>query len=144
VLEIESRVDFAALQNVLGLLVCFVADGADVGASGGDEKIEWLHPGVAGAFGYDIEEFPVGLALQDEGAAIRLICASPYREFENRWSREWQERYRQVMERADLVRFHLPRVQPRLLPAVKRVDGGPFGASDRHLQWQGRRNTEHD
>lgn len=48
------------------------------------------------------------LTLRDEGAAVRLICASPYYGFENRWSWNWQERYRQVMERADLVRFICP------------------------------------
>lgn len=48
------------------------------------------------------------LALRDEGAAVRLICASPYRGFESRWGRDWQERYRLVMERADLVRFICP------------------------------------
>ena len=48
------------------------------------------------------------LALRDEGAAVRLICASPYKGFESRWSRGWQQRYRQVMEQADLVRFICP------------------------------------
>ena len=57
------------------------------------------------ARGVDLWAAEIVLALRDEGAAVRLICASPYRGFENRWSREWQERYRRVMERADLVRF---------------------------------------
>ena len=48
------------------------------------------------------------LTFRDEGAAVRLICASPYQGFENRWSPGWQERYRQVLERADLVRFICP------------------------------------
>ncbi len=48
------------------------------------------------------------LALRDEGTAVRLICASPYRGFESRWSREWQGRYRRVVKRADLVRFICP------------------------------------
>ena len=48
------------------------------------------------------------LTLRDEGAVIRLICASPYRGFENRWSRDWQEKYRWVVARADLVRFICP------------------------------------
>jgi len=60
------------------------------------------------ARGVDLWAAEIVLAFQDEGAAIRLICASPYRGFENRWSREWQERYRRVMERADLVRFICP------------------------------------
>lgn len=57
------------------------------------------------ARGVDLWAAEIVLTLRNEGAAIRLICASPYRGFENRWSQEWQERYRQVMERADLVRF---------------------------------------
>lgn len=61
------------------------------------------------ARGVDLWAAEIVLTLRDEGAAIRLICASPYRGFENRWSREWQERYRRVMEQADLVRFICPR-----------------------------------
>ena len=60
------------------------------------------------ARGVDLWAAEVVLALRNEGAAVRLICASPYRGFEGRWSREWQERYRRVMERADLVRFICP------------------------------------
>ena len=61
------------------------------------------------ARGVDLWAAEIVLALRDEGAAVRLICASPYRGFESRWSREWQERYCRVMERADLVRFICPR-----------------------------------
>lgn len=61
------------------------------------------------ARGVDLWAAEIVLALRDEGAAIRLICASPYRGFENRWSWEWQKRYRRVMEQADLVRFICPR-----------------------------------
>ena len=57
------------------------------------------------ARGVDLWAAEIVLALRDEGIAIRLICASPYRGFESRWSREWQERYRRVMEQADLIRF---------------------------------------
>lgn len=60
------------------------------------------------ARGVDLWAAEVVLALRDEGAAVRLICASPYRGFESRWSREWQERYRRVMKQADLVRFICP------------------------------------
>lgn len=60
------------------------------------------------ARGVDLWAAEIVLALRDEGAAVRLICTSPYRGFENRWSREWQARYRRVMERADLVRFICP------------------------------------
>lgn len=60
------------------------------------------------ARGVDLWAAEIVLALRDEGAAVRLICASPYRGFEDRWSREWQERYRRVMGQADLVRFICP------------------------------------
>ena len=60
------------------------------------------------ARGVDLWAAEIVLAFRDERAEIRLICASPYRGFESRWSREWQERYRRVMERADLVRFICP------------------------------------
>ena len=56
----------------------------------------------------DLWAAEIVLALRAEGAAVRLICASPYQGFESRWSREWQERYCRVMERADLVRFICP------------------------------------
>ncbi len=58
--------------------------------------------------GVDLWAAEAVLTLRDEGAAVRLICASPYRGFEGRWNREWQERYQQIMERADLVRFICP------------------------------------
>ena len=60
------------------------------------------------ARGVDLWAAEIVLAFRDEGAAVRLICASPYYGFENRWSWNWQERYRRVMERADLVRFICP------------------------------------
>lgn len=60
------------------------------------------------ARGVDLWAAEIVLALRDEGAAIRLICASPYKGFESRWSWEWRERYRKVMEQADLVRFICP------------------------------------
>lgn len=60
------------------------------------------------ARGVDLWAAEIVLVLRDEGATIRLICASPYKGSESRWSREWQERYRKVMEKADLVRFICP------------------------------------
>ena len=57
------------------------------------------------ARGVDLWAAEIVLALRDEGAVVRLICASPYRGFESRWSLEWQERYRRIIEQSDLVRF---------------------------------------
>lgn len=60
------------------------------------------------ARGVDLWVAEIVLDLRANGAAIRLICASPYRGFEVRWSQDWQERYRRVMKQADLVRFICP------------------------------------
>lgn len=60
------------------------------------------------ARGVDLWAAEIVLALRDKGAAIWLICASPYQGFEGRWSWEWREQYRRVMNRADLIRFICP------------------------------------
>lgn len=60
------------------------------------------------ARGVDLWAAEIVLAFRNEGAAVRLICASPYQGFESRWNQEWQERYRWVMEQANLVRFISP------------------------------------
>ncbi len=60
------------------------------------------------ARGVDLWAAEIVLTLRDEGTAIRLVCASPYKGVERRWSREWQKRYCRVMEQADLVRFICP------------------------------------
>lgn len=60
------------------------------------------------ARGVDLWAAEIVLALRDEGAVVRLICASPYRGFKSRWSLEWQERYRRIIEQFDLVRFICP------------------------------------
>lgn len=57
------------------------------------------------ARGVDLWAVDIVLDLRDAGESLRLICASPYRGFETRWSREWQEQHRRVMEKADLVRY---------------------------------------
>lgn len=60
------------------------------------------------ARGVDIWAGEIVLELRDSGLPIHLIAASPYRGFEERWSREWQERYAAILSRADLVRFIRP------------------------------------
>ena len=57
-------VDFATLDDVLGLLVDLIADGLRIVARRGDEEIQRLHTGVAGAFRHNIKELPVGLGVQ--------------------------------------------------------------------------------
>ena len=62
--RIEGRVDFPALQNILGLLMGLIADAVGVRTGGGNQEVERLHPGIAGALGHDIKELPVGLGMQ--------------------------------------------------------------------------------
>ena len=57
-------VDLATLDDILGLLVNFIADGFRIVAGRGDEEIQRLHTSVAGAFGHNIKEFAVRLRVQ--------------------------------------------------------------------------------
>ena len=61
---IEGVVDLASLDDVLCLLVNLITDGLRIIAGRGDEEIQRLHPGIAGAFGHDIKEFAVRLRVQ--------------------------------------------------------------------------------
>lgn len=56
-------VDLSAV-NVLRLLVTSVADGIRIISGSGDQEIQRLHSGVAGAFGHNIKEFSVRLSVQ--------------------------------------------------------------------------------
>ncbi len=60
------------------------------------------------ARGIDIEAAEIVLQLREEGYPVRLICASPYPGFENNWNGTWQNRYRVVIAKADLVRYICP------------------------------------
>lgn len=60
------------------------------------------------ARGVDIWAAEIVLQIRSEGEDIKLICASPYRGFEKNWSIDWQRRYNNVIEAADLVRFICP------------------------------------
>lgn len=60
------------------------------------------------ARGVDIEAAEIVLQLRAEGYHVRLICASPYPGFENRWNKTWQNRYGAVIAKADLVRYIRP------------------------------------
>lgn len=55
--------------------------------------------------GVDILAAEIVLRLRRESQPIRLICASPYRGFENRWSADWQRRYNDVLAAADQISF---------------------------------------
>ena len=80
--------------------------------------IEWLKKEIAGAVEEGYKIFITGMArgvdiwaaeevirLKDEGADLQLVAAVPFKGMENRWERDWQERYRNVLERSDEVNF---------------------------------------
>ena len=86
----------AALQKVIRQAI---ADGFHVFLSGM-------------ARGVDLWAAEAVLRLRDADRSVKLIYASPYPGFKERWGREWQGRYQQVMAQADLVRFISPRHHP--------------------------------
>ncbi len=60
------------------------------------------------ARGVDIWAAEIVLKEREHNSAIKLICASPYKGFEGSWSSDWQKRYNDIMNAADLVRFICP------------------------------------
>lgn len=57
------------------------------------------------ARGVDIWAGEIVLQLRKQNPNLHLIAASPYEGFENRWSADWQRRYKNILDQADLVRF---------------------------------------
>lgn len=60
------------------------------------------------ARGVDIWAAEIVLKLKTEGCPIHLICAIPFRGFENNWENEWKIRYRDILANADLIRCISP------------------------------------
>jgi uncharacterized phage-like protein YoqJ len=60
------------------------------------------------ARGVDIWAAEIVLKLRRKGAPIKLICACPYEGFEERWESSWQNRYQEILNEADLVRYICP------------------------------------
>jgi len=60
------------------------------------------------ARGVDIWAAEIVLKLRSKGMPIKLICACPYEGFEERWEANWQSRYREILNEADLVRYICP------------------------------------
>lgn len=60
------------------------------------------------ARGVDIWAAEIVLKLKAEGYPIHLICAIPFRGFENNWENEWKIRYRDILANADLIRCISP------------------------------------
>ena len=61
--RVKGWVNLPAFQDVLGLLVCLVADRAGICSRRGDQEVEGLHPGIPGALRHDVKELPVGLGM---------------------------------------------------------------------------------
>lgn len=57
------------------------------------------------ARGIDIWAGEIVLQLRKQNPNLHLIAASPYEGFENHWSADWQMRYKDILDQADLVRF---------------------------------------
>ena len=57
------------------------------------------------ARGVDIWAGQIVLELKKEYPALKLVAASPYKGFEERWSASWQEQYNSILEKADAVRY---------------------------------------
>ena len=74
--RVKGRVDFPSRQNVLRLLMQLVADGLAVGSGCGNQEVQRLFPGVAGAFGEHVVELSVGLCVQlveHEAADVQAV-----------------------------------------------------------------------
>lgn len=57
------------------------------------------------ARGVDIWAAEIILKLKEEGKNINLVCAVPFEGFEKNWSEQWKNRYRNIMRKADMVKF---------------------------------------
>ena len=60
------------------------------------------------ARGVDIWAGQVVLKLHAQNPEIKLVAASPYKGFEEKWPAIWQEQYNFLIECADAVRFPYP------------------------------------
>lgn len=56
------------------------------------------------ARGVDIWAAEIVLRKCSTNPALHLICACPHPDFEKRWPAEWQQRYHDVLSKADMVR----------------------------------------
>lgn len=56
------------------------------------------------ARGTDLWAAEIILALRKRNKDLKLICAVPYEGFEQRWSEQWQQLYRNVLSEADWIR----------------------------------------
>ena len=64
------------------------------------------------ARGVDIWAAEIVLNLRKKNKDLHLICASPYEEFEARWSQDRQKRYMKIIKKADYVKYVSPEYSP--------------------------------
>lgn len=57
------------------------------------------------ARGVDIIAAEIVLKMKKEYPFLKLVAASPYQGFEEKWASGWKNRYRSVLERADEIHF---------------------------------------
>ena len=55
------------------------------------------------AMGVDIWAGQIVLKKKEQNPSIRLIAATPWSGFANRWSEEWKNQYNDLLKKADLV-----------------------------------------
>ncbi len=55
--------------------------------------------------GVDIWAAEIVLRYRSAGLNVRLICACPYKGFENKWGFSWKNRYNAVLRKADFVKY---------------------------------------
>ncbi len=60
------------------------------------------------ARGVDIWAAEIVLKYRHKNEDIKLVCALPYKGFEETWSTTWKRRYDRILKRADLIRFICP------------------------------------
>ena len=61
---IESVVDFATFDDILGFLVDLITDGFGIVACRGNKEVQWLHTSITGALGHNIKQLSVRLRVQ--------------------------------------------------------------------------------
>lgn len=57
------------------------------------------------AYGVDVWAGELVVRLREDNPELHLIAAVPFKGFESRWSREWKERYTDLLGKIDLVRY---------------------------------------
>lgn len=64
------------------------------------------------AYGVDVWAGEIVVRLRESHPELHLIAAVPFEGFESRWSREWKERYSDLLGKADLIRYICPSYHP--------------------------------